>query len=64
MTNGGEIPQGESWDAAYGSARSRRVERAVDRGEMIPSSRAEARLLMAFGALLCAPTIALIAASA
>jgi putative membrane protein len=38
---------------AYGSVRSRRVEWALDHGEMIPSSRGETRLLMVFGALLC-----------
>ena len=48
----------------YGSVRSRRVERAVDAGEMIPSSREEARLLMAFGVALCLATVGLIAASA
>jgi inner membrane protein YidH len=49
---------------AYGSFRSRRVERALDRGEMIPSSRTEARGLMAGGVALCLATIGLIAASA
>jgi putative membrane protein len=49
---------------AYGSVRSRKVERALDLGEMIPSSRNEARLLMAFGAVLCLATVALIAGSA
>jgi putative membrane protein len=48
----------------YGSIRSRKVERAVDMGEMIPSSRNEARLLMGFGVLLCLATVGLIAASA
>jgi inner membrane protein YidH len=48
---------------AYGSIRSKQVERAVDQGEMIPRSRMEARLLMAFGVLLSLATIALIAAS-
>jgi putative membrane protein len=48
---------------AYGSARSRRVEGALDRGEMIPSSRAETRLLVAFGVVLCLATVGLIAAS-
>jgi putative membrane protein len=48
---------------AYGSIRSREVERAVDRGEIIPRSRMETRLLMAFGVLLSLATIALIAAS-
>jgi putative membrane protein len=48
----------------YGSVRSRRVERALDRGEMIPSSRAETRLLMSFGVILCLATVGLIAASA
>jgi inner membrane protein YidH len=46
----------------YGSIRSRRVERAVDRGEMIQSSRVESRWLMAFGVLLCLATVGLIAA--
>lgn len=50
--------------AGYGSIRSRRVERAVDMGEMIPSSRNEARMLMTFGVLLCLATVGLIAASA
>jgi len=45
----------------YGSIRSRRVERAVDRGEMIHSSRIETRWLMSFGVLLCLATVALIA---
>ena len=49
---------------SYGSIRSRRVERALDQGEMIPSSRAEARMLMAFGVTLCLATVGLIAASA
>jgi putative membrane protein len=48
----------------YGSVRSRRVEAALDSGEMIPSSRAQARLLMAFGVVLCLATVGLIAASA
>jgi putative membrane protein len=48
----------------YGSMRSRRVERAVDQHEMIPSSRAESRWLMIFGVLLCLATAGLIAASA
>jgi putative membrane protein len=48
----------------YGSIRSRRVEAAVDRGEMIESSRVEARWLMAGGVLLCLATVGLIAASA
>lgn len=47
----------------YGSLRSQRVERAIERGETIPRSRTEARLLVAFGILLCLATIALIAAS-
>ena len=49
---------------SYGSIRSRRVERAVDRHEMIQSSRQEARWLMIFGVVLCLATVALIAASA
>jgi inner membrane protein YidH len=49
---------------SYGSIRSRRVERAVDEGEMIPSSRAEARMLMVFGIVLCLATVGLIAVSA
>ena len=48
----------------YGSGRSRKVERALDTGEMIPSSREEARLLMGSGILLCLATVGLIAASA
>lgn len=48
----------------YGSLRSRRVEAAVDRGEMIQSSRVETRWLMSAGVLLCLATVALIAASA
>ena len=48
----------------YGSVRSRKVERALDTGEMIPSSRTEARLLMGSGILLCLATVGLIAASA
>ncbi len=48
----------------YGSIRSRRVEHAVDEGQMIQSSRVETRWLMAFGVLLCLATVALIAASA
>jgi hypothetical protein len=72
VTDGGEVPQSESWDAVqrtrlaavYGSVRSRKVELALDRGEMIPSSRDEARMLMAFGAVLCLATVGLIAASA
>jgi putative membrane protein len=48
----------------YGSIRSRRVERALDRGEMIQSSREETRLLMIAGVVLCIATVALIAASA
>ena len=49
---------------AYGSIRSRDVERAIDRGEAISRPRMETRLLMAFGVLLSLATIALIAASA
>jgi putative membrane protein len=49
---------------SYGSARSREVERAVDEGEMITSSRSQARWLMLFGVTLCIATVALIAASA
>jgi putative membrane protein len=49
---------------SYGSARSREVERAVDEGEMIKSSREQARWLMLFGVTLCIATVALIAASA
>jgi putative membrane protein len=48
----------------YGSGRSRRVEAALDRGEMIPSSRGEARWLMISGVVLCLATVGLIAASA
>ena len=48
----------------YGSLRSRRVEAAVDRGEMIQSSRVETRWLMAGGVTLCLATVGLIAASA
>src|SRR5262245_54682615 len=48
----------------YGSLRSREVERAVDHGEMIPSSRTPAHWLMVFGAVLCLATVALIAISA
>jgi putative membrane protein len=48
----------------YGSVRSRRVEQAIDRGEMIQSSRNETRLLMIFGVILCLATVGLIAASA
>jgi putative membrane protein len=48
----------------YGSIRSRRVEAAVDRGEMIQSSRTESRWLMAAGVTLCLATVGLIAASA
>jgi len=49
---------------AYGSIRSRDVERAIDRGEQISRPRMETRVLMAFGVLLSLATIALIAASA
>ena len=49
---------------SYGSIRSRRVERAVDRGEMIQSSRVESRWLMVSGVVLCLATVGLIAASA
>jgi putative membrane protein len=38
---------------SYGSIRSRRVEIAVDRGEMIQSSRVETRWLMTAGVVLC-----------
>jgi putative membrane protein len=48
----------------YGSLRSRRVEAAVNRGEMIESSRVETRWLMAGGVTLCLATVGLIAASA
>ena len=48
---------------SYGSLRSRRVETAVDRGEMIQSSRVETRWLMIAGVVLCLATVALIAAS-
>ncbi|MDX6607818.1 MAG: putative rane protein [Solirubrobacterales bacterium] len=48
----------------YGSIRSRRVETAVDKGEMLPSSRIETRWLMSFGVVLCLATVGLIAASA
>jgi len=48
----------------YGSTRSREVERAVDAGEMIKSSRDQVRWLMWFGVALCIATVALIAASA
>jgi inner membrane protein YidH len=47
----------------YGSGRSRKVEASLDRGEMIPSSRAEARWLMVSGVVLCLATVGLIAAS-
>ena len=49
---------------AYGSIRSRRVEVALDRAEMIPSSRTETRWLMIGGVILCLATVGLIAASA
>ena len=49
---------------AYGSIRSRRVEAALDRAEMIPSSRTETRWLMVGGVILCLATVGLIAASA
>jgi inner membrane protein YidH len=49
---------------SYGSIRSRRVEIAVDRGEMIQSSRVETRWLMTAGVVLCLATVALIASSA
>ena len=49
---------------SYGSLRSRRVEAAVDRGEMIQSSRVETRWLMRAGVLLCLATVGLIATSA
>jgi inner membrane protein YidH len=48
----------------YGSIRSRQVERAVDEGTMITSSRDQARWLMLFGTALCVATVVLIAASA
>jgi putative membrane protein len=48
----------------YGSIRSSRVEAAVDRGEMIRSSRSESRWLMVAGVTLCLATVGLIAASA
>jgi putative membrane protein len=48
----------------YGSIRSRRVETALDRGEMIQSSRVETRWLMIAGVVLCLATVALIAGSA
>jgi len=48
----------------YGSIRSRRVETALDLGEMIPSSRVETRMLMSSGVVLCLATVGLIAASA
>ncbi len=49
---------------SYGSIRSRRVETAVQRGEMIQSSRVESRWLMSAGVALCLATVGLIAASA
>jgi putative membrane protein len=49
---------------SYGSLRSRRVEAAVDRGEMIQSSRVETRWLAGGGVFLCLATVGLIAASA
>ncbi len=48
----------------FGSFRSSRVEAAVDRGEMIRSSRTESRWLMVAGVVLCLATVGLIAASA
>lgn len=48
----------------YGSIRSRRVEAALDSGEMIQSSRTETRWLMGGGVVLCLATVGLIAASA
>jgi putative membrane protein len=48
----------------YGSIRSRRVETAVDEGQMIHSSRVETRWLMVSGVVLSLATVALIAASA
>jgi putative membrane protein len=48
----------------YGSIRSRRVETAVDLGEMIQSSRVETRWLMSAGVILCLATVGLIAGSA
>ena len=48
----------------YGSIRSRRVEAALDGGEMIQSSRFETRWLVGGGVLLCLATVGLIAASA
>src|SRR6266498_2345296 len=44
---------------SYGSIRSRRVETAVQRGEMIESSRVESRWLMAAGVALCLATVGL-----
>jgi putative membrane protein len=52
------------WLFVYGSIRSRRVERAIDLGETIPSSRNETQMLMVSGAVLCLATVGLIAASA
>jgi putative membrane protein len=48
----------------YGSIRSRRVEAALDSGEMIQSSRVETRWLMSAGVILCLATVGLIAGSA
>ena len=48
----------------FGSIRSDRVEGAVDRGEMIRSSRTESRWLMIGGVILCLATVGLIAGSA
>jgi putative membrane protein len=48
----------------YGSIRSRRVETALDRDEMIQSSRVETRWLMSAGVVLCLATVGLIAGSA
>ncbi len=48
----------------FGSIRSSRVEGAVDRGEMIRSSRTESRWLMISGVILCLATVGLIAGSA
>ena len=49
---------------SFGSIRSDRVEGAVDRGEMIRSSRTESRWLMIGGVILCLATVGLIAGSA
>jgi len=49
---------------AYGSYRSEEVARAVDEGELIPSSRFRARWLTISGVVLCVATVGLIASSA